>query len=1431
VITPPTSHSAPVPAVRVWTVLTEAGPVDVEVSALDDACLGEVLPAIGDVVGRRVEGVWAGSLPLPADLPLRAPQLAHGSVLALQQQAAGPPESDGASAVELRVTGGPDAGRTVALTAGRHVVGRGAAATIRIADPDVSRRHLAVDVGRSGISITDLASTNGSELDGDPIGRDPRPWPAGAAVRIGTSTLVAGAPADQPAATDPAPGGRLRVRPAARLARPAEEVEIELPRPPDTPPRRRLAWAAVALPAVAGLVMAWVLGTPTFLFFALLSPLVALGTWSSERWSGRRTGRRAEAAHAVAVEDARARIAAAVAADLRAAEADHPDLARLVDAARRRSAQLWPRSAADADALTIRLGTGNGPTRVTVRDPDGGRIRQLARHRPVTADLRTGGLGVVGPRGPALRFLTGVVVQLAALHPPGELEFLLLLGSDRLDAWRWTRWLPHLDPRAVAVPATGGEAGDGGDEQLHGRLAALVARRRAAAAGGTEPGWLVVVVDGDLDARSSALLRAARDVRVVVLGLAPAPHLLPVQPEAVLRLTGETGGTADLHRRGEPDQHAVRVDGMAPEPAASFARTLAGLLRPSPTAVLPRRVRLLELPTRGRRLGTDGGATGSWIRDRRSLTASLGRAATGMVEIDLCRDGPHALVAGTTGAGKSELLQTLIAGLALHHPPDRCSFLLIDYKGGAAFADAVDLPHTVGVVSDLDARATGRALQSLTAELIRREEVLGRHGVSDIGDLPESVELARLVIVVDEFATLAEDLPEFVPGLVGIAQRGRSLGVHLVLATQRPAGVVSPEIRANCSLRICLRTTDEADSRDVLGTPHAAHLPADLPGRGFVRSGSEPPREIQVARVGGPAEPSGPVRPSAERWAWPAGILGAPTTGGPTPDRQSDLSRLVGALARVAERTGTARPHRPWHPPLPDLLHAADLPESAGNRLKIGLVDLPDGQRQEPLELDLTAGGAWLAVGGPRSGRTTLLQTVLTEAVHRFTPDRLHVHVIDTGGTLAARAAALPHTGTAIAGDDPLRTVRLVDRLGQEIAARRAGPGRGEHPLLLLIDGMETLGAVLDDADPGRGSAALHRLVRDGAAVGLTTVMTADRAVPGGRLAAMADRRLVLPMADPADYAVAGIAARAVPGHRPPGRALLAEGGVECQLAVPRELPNLDHRADPDAHGRRLRIAELPPDPVLPLPRPAADPAQPVHHLPIGPGDDEGDVVTVDLLRLGGLLVVGPPGSGRSAALDAFAAHLTAGGVPVLRVASRPLVDQRPSVPGATVSWADPADPTTVKEWVEALDGAPGVVLADDVGAPADAPALAALPTPGSVSGIGVVVASTAGQLAAHFQGAVAALRRARSGLLLCPGPGEADVVGTRLPRAPLPIRPGSGWLVVGGTPRRVQVARRRTGDAGPGPDAAPRPGAGQSSSSAGPISWLAYQASSCPSA
>lgn len=293
-------------------------------------------------------------------------------------------------------------------------------------------------------------------------------------------------------------------------------------------------------------------------------------------------------------------------------------------------------------------------------------------------------------------------------------------------------------------------------------------------------------------------------------------------------------------------------------------------------------------------------------------------------------------MAGTTGAGKSELLQTLIASLALGNPPDVLSFVLIDYKGGAAFQDCARLPHTLGLVTDLDAHLTSRALRSLEAEVHRRERLLATVGASDISEFERacpSATLGRLCIVIDEFRVLSEELPDFIDGLVRIAAVGRSLGIHLILATQRPAGVVSADMRANINLRIALRVRDASDSHDVIETDAAAAIPASAPGRAIVRTGGQKPSVFQTAWTGGPLRTSSPtlqiarVDPETDVPCWdhdPEQSTGA-----------TGLRTLTDAVLAAAVALGSRRPPSPWLPPLATILNRADL--CAGPLRDLGL--------------------------------------------------------------------------------------------------------------------------------------------------------------------------------------------------------------------------------------------------------------------------------------------------------------------------------------------------------------------------------------------------------------------------------------------------------------------------------------------------------------
>ncbi len=604
-----------------------------------------------------------------------------------------------------------------------------------------------------------------------------------------------------------------------------------------------------------------------------------------------------------------------------------------------------------------------------------------------------------------------------------------------------------------------------------------------------------------------------------------------------------------------------------------------------------------------------------WARP--GLAAAIGTWAGGPLSIDLERDGPHLLIAGTTGSGKSELLQTVIAGLAISAPPDRTTFLLIDYKGGAAFGPLAELPHTTGVITDLDFSLAARALISLRAELRRREHLLAEHQVADLARLRDRrAAPPSLVIVVDEFATLAAERPEFLAGLLDIAQRGRSLGLHLILATQRPAGVISPAMKANIGLRICLRVTDDADSVDVVDSSRAARLPSGVPGRAVLRFSRSRSILFQVARVSA----------ASGRWSSSA-----------TPKCGRHAVRLQGRRPRSARPTWTRWwPRRDWRPPGSNPrarlgYHHCPGVYATADPVLIGLLDRPAEQRQVSWP---APSGSVMVLGSPASGRSSALRRFGWTAAAAGA-DLL---VIDPGQGLRD-VAAWPAVRTHLDGQDPLLVQRLV---AGSPASSGSGPPLPGPPVLLLVDGWELLSGPLDALDYGTTMSRIADLAARGPAAGITVVVSGDLQLQHHRIASSFTTTVRLGI-DERGTAVrertdrgSGQAGR----RRDPDRALrsrrAATAGDEAgHVAAPRG--SWCARCRRRSNGATCR-----------LPR----------RMPFrsGVGGDDASPQFIDLSGPGGgLLISGPRRSGVSTALSVLAVGAAEAGIRVVRGCLQPL--------------------------------------------------------------------------------------------------------------------------------------------------------------------------------
>ncbi|QEE61724.1 cell division protein [Salinibacterium sp. dk2585] len=711
-----------------------------------------------------------------------------------------------------------------------------------------------------------------------------------------------------------------------------EPRDIALPRPPQPPEPYTFPVLATLAPVVASLALWFFTRSPFALMFAVLGPLVALGSLVDARVQGRRRLRR----------ELR-RFEADVAATSQRILVEHDRLRDGLRRSLRAASSLLP--AALHDAERWRLATGDVPVvlgfgerasgiRVTGESPgltagpqharvERGRLRRrrdrardpndegklaLASLReeaarlqgaPVSVDARLG-IGICGSRVPALAVARAVAVQLADSLPPSHFE---LRGG--FEAWH--RALPHF----VAS-----------DDHDGLRLDFLGSSERP----GDAPIRVPVVVADSIE-------QLPRECRV---GVEVSGGELRMLRHPQLGVSNADG--VPLVPR------SLRADFVSAVDAARFAATLMAAAVEEGLSVgggaVPDSVELAALWEAATATATSTPGTG-----RGSLAATFLMGATGGVTIDLVADGPHAVVGGTTGSGKSELLIGWILSMARHRSPEEVTFLLVDFKGGSSFVDVDALPHSVGLLTDLDHAAAERALQSLRAEVRHREHVLARTGARSIDELAPGVGLPRLVVVVDEFAAMVADFPELQPVFADIAARGRSLGVHLILCTQRPGGVVRDAIMANCALRLSLRVNNSQDSVAVIGTDAAASLPRHPVGRCLVSVAGGDPVLTQVALASQDL-----VRSLSEQWV------------------------------------GAARPRRPWLPPLPARILWADVAmrqgatTSTGLAIPFGLADLPEEQRQPIAEWRPAEHGNLLVLGGRGSGKSAALAALAAGA-------------------------------------------------------------------------------------------------------------------------------------------------------------------------------------------------------------------------------------------------------------------------------------------------------------------------------------------------------------------------------------------------------------------------------------------------------------------
>ena len=731
--------------------------IDVTIEADAGARIGDVAAAIAAEVGlagaspRALYSERLGAALDPASA-LGQATLRQGDRVALRTGKSAPKRAVDLGSPELVVAGGPFAGRRYQLEPGTYVIGRGESASVRLDDPLVSQEHALVEVGDHGFAIRDAGSRNGVYIDDRRV--EAHVVEPDELVRIGRSLLRFERIAERTRDMGRSERGVLRFNRPPRVPKPRAPVTLTAPKPPDQPQRSRLPIAAAVVPAILGLVLYLVSRNIATLAFIALMPLMAIWSYVDDRRHGRRSYERNRTAFREELAALATQLDSSLRAETTAKRAAAPDPATLADRATRVLASLWERRPGQDDFLSLRIGNATQPADTVVNLPASGAPELLAEARaiceertsvpwvPVQVALSDGGLALAGGAEPVHDLARWLVVQAATLHSPRDLVVVAVLGDGSRESWEWLKWLPHCSgegsPLAGAHIAWGRSESTGVIERLRELLEARQADRAAPSGSRKRAQPEILVLLDEAVAPQPAFVERLFDAAALAVSavwIGAEPDDVPGSARVVVEIPEPGAGHLKDARTGA--RETVLADGLSPGLARDIALALAPVRDTTDgggSAALPAQLRLTPL------LGFDvpdaAAIRERWRSSAGHRGAPIGVGARGPIEVDLRTDGPHGLIGGTTGSGKSELLQTLVAALAATHPPDRVTFLLIDYKGGAAFKDCVDLPHTVGFVTDLDGhlrsarpRLAGRRAAAARAPAARRGgERLDGHG-------------------------------------------------------------------------------------------------------------------------------------------------------------------------------------------------------------------------------------------------------------------------------------------------------------------------------------------------------------------------------------------------------------------------------------------------------------------------------------------------------------------------------------------------------------------------------------------------------------------------------------------------------------------------------------------------------------------------------
>ncbi len=726
---------------------------------------------------------------------------------------------------------------------------------------------------------------------------------------------------------------------------------------------------------------------------------------------------------------------------------------------------IWERTPKHTDFLSLRLGCGNLPLKANIQyserqftvDQDNlteamyqfGEEKRWLRDVPVCLSLAQRFVsGVYGDKKTLYLYAKSLILQIIALHSYDEVKLVLIYDESDGAEFEFVRWLPHTmnNERTVRYIATNSEEA----KELSGSLDSIIEYRKELSESKLEdeaPYFVVICLDKELASKTECVRRMQEhkeNLKFSVLSMFQRLKDLPKESTAVIELRG--GGNGSLTLIGDVSDPPVPFDVDIPHQinmeriTGVLANTFVDIS--GSTFTLPKKYTFLEMLDVG--MIEHLNLLDNWSANdpTKSLAAAIGVDKYGEAfKLDLHEraHGPHGLVAGMTGSGKSEFIISYILSMAVNFHPYEVAFILIDYKGGGMAKSFENIPHTAGVITNLDGNGIKRSLASMRSELHRRERIFRdtsqQHGVSNI-DIYKYQKLYRdgkvreplphLFIISDEFAELKKEQPDFMTELTSTARVGRSLGVHLILATQKPGGVVDDQIRSNSRFRICLKVQDNGDSMEMLGRSEAAAL-VDT-GRFYLQVGYNELFEIgQSAWAGAPYYPSAKVIKDRDD------AVSVINTNGRViaeanidrfamikdPPKQLDV--ITGHISRVSEEEQIRR-WKMWLDPIPTLIYVDELAEKYAESKKrefilnpiVGEFDDPAHQIQGLLRVPITEDGNVIVYGSAGNGKEMFIEAMCYSLLKEHTPREVNLYIMDFGAETLTAFSPAPHVGDVI---------------------------------------------------------------------------------------------------------------------------------------------------------------------------------------------------------------------------------------------------------------------------------------------------------------------------------------------------------------------------------------------------------------------------------